>query len=106
MPSPAVISTILAVKPDPGPDLFRPSGRYCDTDLIKYAIPVYAFNMRSIEHRHYRLQSRPPCWCRRTRPGLVSTMEKQLDEARHLAAQRFAQTGYRPKFTSKSGITR
>ncbi len=91
------IDKILAVKPDL---VLTFSDLQADIahDLIKHAIPVYAFNMRSIEDILGMIMTVGRLVGAEERAQtLVSTMEKQLDEARHLAAQRFAQTGYRPK---------
>ena len=86
------IDKILAVKPDLVLT-FSDLQANIAHDLIKHAIPVYAFNMRSLEDIFGMILTVGRLVGAEERAqALVNHLEKQLVDARQLAAQRFAQT--------------
>lgn len=91
------IDKILAVQPDlvlTFSDLQADIAR----DLIKAGVPVYAFNMRSVEDILGMVETLGRLVGAEARAAeLVGALEAQIDQTRGIAAERFARTGHRPR---------
>ncbi|WP_428826105.1 cobalamin-binding protein [Azonexus sp. IMCC34842] len=91
------IDKILAVQPDlvlTFSDLQADIAR----DLIKAGVPVYAFNMRSVEDILGMVETLGRLVGAEARAAeLVGELEAQIDQTRAIAAERFARTGHRPR---------
>jgi iron complex transport system substrate-binding protein len=91
------IDKILAVQPDlvlTFSDLQADIAR----DLIKAGVPVYAFNTRSVEDILGMIETLGRLVGAEAKAAaLVAELEGQIAQARAIAAQRFAQTGHRPR---------
>lgn len=91
------IDKILAVQPDlvlTFSDLQADIAR----DLIKAGVPVYAFNMRSIEDILGMIETLGRLVGAETGAAkLVGELEGQIEQTRAIAAERFARTAHRPR---------
>jgi iron complex transport system substrate-binding protein len=91
------IEKILAVQPDlvlTFSDLQADIAR----DLIKAGIPVYAFNMRSVDDILGMIETLGRLVGAETKAGeLVARLEAQIAQTRTIAAERFTRTGRRPR---------
>jgi iron complex transport system substrate-binding protein len=91
------IDKILAVNPDlvlTFSDLQADIAR----DLIKAGIPVYAFNMRSVEDILAMIETLGRLVGAEAKAtALVATLEAQIEQARQIAAERIARNGRRPR---------
>ncbi len=91
------IDKILAVQPDlvlTFSDLQADIAR----DLIKAGVPVYAFNMRSVEDILGMVETLGRLVGAEARAAeLVGELEAQIETTRAIAAERFARTGHRPR---------
>jgi iron complex transport system substrate-binding protein len=91
------IDKILAVQPDlvlTFSDLQADIAR----DLIKAGVPVYAFNMRSVEDILGMVETLGRLVGAEARAAkLVGELEAQIDQTRAIAAERFARTAHRPR---------
>jgi iron complex transport system substrate-binding protein len=67
-------------------------------DLIKAGVPVYAFNMRSVEDILAMIETIGRLVGAEEKAlTLVASLERQIEEARVLAAQRLARRGSKPR---------
>jgi len=91
------IDKILAVQPDlvlTFSDLQADIAR----DLIKAGVPVYAFNMRSVEDILGMVETLGRLVGAEARAAeLVGELEAQIETTRAIAAERFARTAHRPR---------
>ncbi|MDP3538081.1 MAG: cobalamin-binding protein [Azonexus sp.] len=91
------IDKILAVQPDlvlTFSDLQADIAR----DLIKAGVPVYAFNMRSVEDILGMIETLGRLVGAEAKAAeLVAGLEAQIEQTRAIAAERFARTGHRPR---------
>ncbi len=91
------IDKILATRPDlvlTFSDLQSDISR----DLIKAGVPVYAFNMRSVEDILGMIETLGRLVGAEARAlALVGELEVQIAETRAIAAERYARTGHRPR---------
>lgn len=88
---------ILAVQPDlvlTFSDLQADIAR----DLIKAGVPVYAFNMRSVDDILGMIETLGRLVGAEARAtALVAELEAQIEQTRHIAGQRLTQSGRRPR---------
>lgn len=91
------IEKILAVQPDlvlTFSDLQADIAR----DLIKAGVPVYAFNMRSVDDILGMIETLGRLVGAEAKAaGLVAELEAQIAATRAIAAERIAKTGHRPR---------
>lgn len=91
------IDKIMAVQPDlvlTFSDLQADIAR----DLIKAGVPVYAFNTRSVEDILDMVETLGRLVGAEAKAAaLVAELEAQIEQARAIAAQRFAKTSHRPR---------
>lgn len=91
------IDKIMAVRPDlvlTFSDLQADIAR----DLIKAGVPVYAFNMRSVEDILGMVETLGRLVGAEARAAaLVAGLEAQIEQTRAIAAERLARTGHRPR---------
>ena len=91
------IEKILAVQPDlvlTFSDLQADIAR----DLIKAGVPVYAFNMRSVDDILGMIETLGRLVGAEAKAGeLVATLEAQIETTRTIAAERLARTQHRPR---------
>jgi iron complex transport system substrate-binding protein len=91
------IEKILAVQPDlvlTFSDLQADIAR----DLIKAGVPVYAFNMRSIDDVLGMIETLGRLVGAEAKAGvMVAELEGQIEQARQIAAARIARSGHRPR---------
>jgi iron complex transport system substrate-binding protein len=91
------IEKILAVQPDlvlTFSDLQADIAR----DLIKAGVPVYAFNMRSVDDILGMVETLGRLVGAEAKAAaMVAELEAQIAATRALAAERFAQSGHRPR---------
>ena len=91
------IDKILATRPDL---VLTFSDMQCEIsrDLIKAGVPVYAFNMRSVDDILGMIETVGRLVGAEAKAlDIVAGLEAEIDKTRAIAAERFAKTGKRPR---------
>jgi len=91
------IDKILATRPDL---VLTFSDMQCEIsrDLIKAGVPVYAFNMRSVDDILGMIETIGRLVGAEAKAlDIVAGLEAEIDKTRAIAAERFAKTGKRPR---------